>query len=102
MKRMFFSLVVALTALTFSIEGNAYVQDPAKKEIKAEELPKAVRNAVGTSEYAAWALVKVYEVPSETTEGAVDYQVKVKDNTGKALLLIYDKDGKLLETKEDN
>ena len=102
MKKTLLSLIVAITAFTFSLDSYAYEQDPAKKEIKAEELPKEVRNAVGTSEYAAWALVKVYEVPSKTNEGEVDYQVKVKDNTGKALVLIYDKQGKLLETKEED
>ncbi len=100
MKRTLLSLVIALTALTFSAEGYTSLQDPAKKEIKADDLPKAVRNAVGTSEYAAWALGKVHEVPSKKTEGDMDYEIEVKDASGKALILVYDKDGTLLETKD--
>ena len=100
MKKTFFTLLVTLMAMTFTLEGFSYDQDPAKKEIKVEELPMEVRNAVSDSEYATWTLVKIHAVKSKTSEGAQDYEIEVKDTNGSSITLIYNEDGKLLETKD--
>ncbi|TRX48806.1 hypothetical protein FNH22_28380 [Fulvivirga sp. M361] len=99
MRKTIFTLLVTMMALTFSLEGFSIDQDPAKKEIKVEELPMEVRTAVSDSEYATWTLVKIHEVTGKE-EGTKDYEILVKDDTGSALTLVYNKEGKLLETKE--
>lgn len=101
MKRSILTLVITMLALTFTMAAVNFVQDPTKKEIKTEDLPEAVRDAVGDSEYAAWSAVKIYEVTTNREEGETkNYEIQVKDAEGNTLALVYDDKGELLETKD--
>ncbi|MEL7003635.1 MAG: hypothetical protein AAFN93_13005 [Bacteroidota bacterium] len=102
MKRSILTLVITVFALTSIMASNHFIQDPVKKEIKSEDLPTAVKNAVGDSEYASWSALKIYEVTENNREGeeVKNYEIQVKDATGKLVGLIYDEKGELLETND--
>lgn len=94
-------MFMALGILTATLANEALIDQDTKTEIKAEELPAAVRNSVGESDYASWALDKVYKSVDEST-GADTYEIQVKNNDGKMVILVYDADGKLLKEEEGN
>jgi len=102
MKRSILSLVITMLALTFTMASSHMIQESAKKEIKSEDLPAAVKTAVGDSEYASWAAVKIYEVTATNREEeqTKNYEIQVRDAEGNTLALIYDENGELLETKD--
>ena len=99
MKRSLLTLIVAALALTFTIDGYSYIQE-AKKEIKVEELPKAVKEAASSSEYASWTMGKIHEVDSKTAVGTKEYEIEMKDGAGTSVILVFDKAGQLVATKD--
>ena len=99
MKRSLLTLVVAALALTFTVDGYSYIQE-AKKEIKVEELPKAVKEAASSSEYASWTMGKIHEVDSKTAVGTKEYEIEMKDGAGTSVILVFDKAGQLVATKD--
>ena len=99
MKRTLLTLVVAALALTFTVDGYSYIQE-AKKEIKVEELPKAVKEAASSSEYASWTMGKIHEVDSKTAVGTKEYEIEMKDGAGTSVILVFDKAGQLVATKD--
>lgn len=100
MKKVFLTLFMALGVLTFTMAQEAVSGQETKTEIKAEELPAAVKKAVGDSDYANWALEKVYKAVDDAT-GADNYEIQVKNDDGKKVILVYDAEGKLLKEEED-
>ena len=99
MKKTLLTLVVTALALTFTIDGYSYIQE-AKKEIKVEELPKAVKEAASSSEYASWTMGKIHEVDSKTAVGTKEYEIEMKDGAGTSVILVFDKTGQLVATKD--
>lgn len=99
MKKVFLTLFMALGVLTFTMAQEALDNQDPKTEIKAEELPSTVKQAVSESNYANWALEKVYKGVDSTT-GSDTYEIQVKNSDGKKIVLVYDADGKLLKEEE--
>lgn len=92
MKKMVMMFAVVLFSATFVL-----AQETNKKEIQTEQLPVDVRNAIGSSEYNTWALVKIYEVSPEAAGEEQTFEVIVAGTDGVEKTLHYDPKGNLLE-----
>ena len=99
MKKSLLTFIVSVMALTFTFEGYSYFQQD-KKEIKVEELPKAVKQAAESSDYASWTMGKIHEVDSKTSAGTKEYEIEMKDGAGTSVILVFDKAGQLVATKD--
>lgn len=99
MKRLFLTMFMALGVLTFSMAtANAIDFQDTKTEIKMDELPAAVQQAVSDSDYSKWSLVKVYKVADAQT-GGENYEIHVEGD-GKKVSLTYNAAGELLAEEE--
>ncbi|MEM9856423.1 MAG: hypothetical protein AAF843_03670 [Bacteroidota bacterium] len=100
MKKVLFTLFMAFGVLTYTMANGVFLDQDTKTEIKAEELPEAVKLSVSESNYADWALDKVYKAVDSNT-GADTYEIQVKNSDGQKIILVYDAEGKLLKEEED-
>ena len=78
----------------------AIVDQDTKTEIKAEELPAAVKSAHTEGDYAEWNVVKTYKVADAKT-GGENYEVQVENADGKKMNLTYNAAGELISAEED-
>ncbi|MGI9543003.1 MAG: hypothetical protein ACR2MX_07060 [Cyclobacteriaceae bacterium] len=77
-------------------EADVLTQD-GKAEIKAEELPQAVIDAFKASEYANWAIDKVYQV--EVEGGDPTYEIVVYNGEESATIAA-DAEGNMAKKEE--
>ncbi|MBX2967239.1 MAG: hypothetical protein KF845_13925 [Cyclobacteriaceae bacterium] len=106
MKKVFFSMIAILMLSTTVLMAQEPVKNEAKEgqaaieqqvpvqdekvEIKAEELPQAVRTTLATEEYKDWTIEKAYHLKT------LDYyEVKLK-NGAESKSVKFDKDGNVV------
>jgi hypothetical protein len=100
MKKLFFSISLVLFSAvmvfaqetvkeTAVIEQGNDVQDE-KVEIKADELPEAVRTTLSTEEYKDWTIEKAYHIKTNN-----HYEVKLKKGS-ESKSIKFDKDGNVV------